>query len=527
MGLHVGLSLNYGHNPLGVLDPRQDSFVYQIVQNQLTADLMGSISLFDRFELGLALPVTYQASQSGTDSAPLFQNGLSATGIGDLRLVPKAHLLNRGNFDLGLVVPLQLPTAGGSKFLGGSGLGVQPRVVAEWHSEGGVRLVANAGANFRREAALRNLDVGNELALGLGADVPLTQKLGLQANLNGALGLKQSDSEERPLELLAALRYRVMDGLMAHVGGGPGLTRGYGTPNFRLFAGLGWTPEAPRAAAVASAPVCKFGPEDFDGFQDDDGCADPDNDNDGIPDAQDKCPNEPETKNGFRDEDGCPDEAPVATAGAPAQLALAPVGDADHDGIPDDQDKCPNAAEDKDGFEDEDGCPDPDNDHDGIADAQDKCPLEAEVINGVEDDDGCPDKGASKVRVEGQRIAILDKVYFATNKDVILAKSHPLLKQVAAVLRANPQIELVRVEGHTDNQGKPASNLDLSQRRANTVRAFLIKEGIAPERLEAVGYGQTKPVAPNTTARGRETNRRVEFTIVKVAEVAAAEGGTP
>ena len=98
-----------------------------------------------------------------------------------------------------------------------------------------------------------------------------------------------------------------------------------------------------------------------------------DTDGDGIPDDKDKCPNEPEDKDGFQDEDGCPDL------------------DNDGDGIPDAQDKCPNQAEDKDGFQDEDGCPDPDNDGDGIPDAADKCPNEPEDKDGFQDEDGCPD----------------------------------------------------------------------------------------------------------------------------------------
>jgi len=174
-------------------------------------------------------------------------------------------------------------------------------------------------------------------------------------------------------------------------------------------------------------------------------------------------------------------------------------------------------AEDKDGFQDEDGCPDPDNDKDGVADAADKCPSEPETINGVKDEDGCPDKGKEKVRVEGGKILILDKVYFATNKDVILARSFPLLQQVGQVLRANPQLLKVRVEGHTDSQSSDAFNLDLSQRRANSVRKHLIqKEGVAAERLESVGYGESRPVDTNKTAKGRENNRRVEFIILEV-----------
>ncbi len=529
LGWHLGLSLNYAHNPLGVLDPREDDFIYQIVQHQFTADLMGSISLFDRVELGVALPVTYQASQAASATAPLFSQGLSGMGVGDLRLVPKAHLLQAGGFDLGLVVPVLLPTSNRTNFLGGAGVSAQPRLVAEWHSEGGVRLLANAGVNLRPEQQLRNLRVGNELAYGVGAEVPLTQKLALQGNLHGALGLEQQDSEELPLELLAALRYRIVPGLAAHVGGGPGLTRGYGTPGFRLFAGLDWTARAERPAPVPVAPVCTLGAEDLDGFQDGDNCLDADNDADGLADGADVCPNEPETANGFRDADGCPDEALATTGTAEPLPPLAPIGDSDKDGLMDDEDRCVQQPEDVDGFEDADGCPELDNDRDGVADASDTCPLEAETINGVKDEDGCADKGASQVRLEGKRIAILGKVHFATGKDVILPKSFKLLEQVASVLRANPQLELVRVEGHTDDQGKDAMNLDLSQRRANNVRAFLINKGIAAERLEAVGYGETRPVDTNQTASGRENNRRVEFNILKVTgeNPVTTEGGTP
>jgi outer membrane protein OmpA-like peptidoglycan-associated protein len=444
---------------------------------------------------------------------------VSGAGLGDLRLVPKAHLLNAGGFDLGVAVPVLLPSAGGEGVRGGAGVSARPQLVGEWGNGNGLRLVANVGANLQPEQQVRNLRTGTELMYAVGAQVPLTEKLAVRANLAGAFGLNDQDMEGRPLELLAAVQYRLSPGLAAHVGGGPGLSRGYGTPGFRLFAGLDWTQPGERAPAQPATPPapadtdkdgvaddkdqCTQGPEDLDGFQDEDGCADPDNDGDGIPDTKDRCRDQAESANGFQDEDGCPDEVPV---------------DSDKDGLMDGQDKCPTQPEDKDGFQDEDGCQDPDNDKDGVADWEDQCPTQPEVINGVKDDDGCPDEGKSKVRLEAKRIVILDKVYFATNKDVILPKSFDLLNQVAAILRANPQIELLRVEGHTDNQGKPAKNQNLSERRAARVRAFLIKEGVAAERLESVGYGQMKPVDTNKTAAGRENNRRVEFTILRMAK---------
>ncbi|MBN1206473.1 MAG: tandem-95 repeat protein [Myxococcaceae bacterium] len=517
LGWNLGLSFNYARDPLNFLNPRTDDFLYEIVKNQFTFDVMGSLSLFERFELGVALPITSQGSGPGTSVAPILSEGVDATGVGDLRLVPKARLLTTdGGLHLGLAVPVLLPTSGGKEFLGRDGLAVFPRLLGEWTSEGGTRVLANVGVNLQPREQLYNLNVSNEFAYGLGAEVPFQlgkHRLAAEATLVGAIGMSETNSEERPMELLAAMKYRFTDSLAAHLGGGPGLTRGYGTPGFRLFAGLRWT-EAQRAAPPRfepppppppPAPVCPQGPEDMDGFQDGDGCADPDNDQDGLLDGDDACPNEPEAKNGFEDTDGCPDELPPP-----------PPVDTDGDGLTDDKDRCPQVAEDTDGFEDADGCPDPDNDRDGVVDASDKCPTEPETINGVKDEDGCPDKGKVKVLIEGEKIVILEKVYFATNKDTILPRSFPLLKQVGQVLRANPQLTRVRVEGHTDSQGSDAANQALSQRRATNVRMRLIEqERIAPERLEAVGYGESQPVDTNKTARGRENNRRVVFTILE------------
>ncbi|QSQ16003.1 OmpA family protein [Myxococcus landrumensis] len=527
---NIGLSVNYGEDPLNLLDPRKDAFVYRIVDSQFSLDLMGAVALFERLELGVSLPVSTTSSQPAGAIAPSLVDGAASTGIGDLRLVPKVLLLStEGGVHLAFVAPVTLPTAGASGFLGTKGPTFQPRLVAEWAGES-LRLLANVGVNLRGEQQLRNLRVGNEFSYAAGAEVPLTRALTVAATVSGALGLKEANSEERPLEALGAVKYRFTDELSAHLGAGPGLTRGYGTPGFRLLGGLAWTGSSP---ASKPAHKCELGPEDFDGFQDDDDCLDPDDDVDGILDGPDVCPGEPETFNQYQDEDGCPDEVPAAQgtsteseASEPMKLVPAAV-DTDGDGLIDTEDRCPTEPEDADGFEDADGCPDPDNDRDGVLDTVDACPLEAESINGVKDEDGCPDKGKSSVRLEGSRIVILDKVYFATGKDIILPKSYGLLAQVASILKANPQMERVRVEGHTDDKGSDTSNLDLSQRRANTVREFLVKAGIAPERLEAQGFGETQPVDTNKTAQGRENNRRVEFNVVKTAEDSSAQETTP
>jgi outer membrane protein OmpA-like peptidoglycan-associated protein len=248
---------------------------------------------------------------------------------------------------------------------------------------------------------------------------------------------------------------------------------------------------------VDKEDACPEEPEDMDGVADEDGCPEGlgDADGDGLVDQDDGCPNEAEDRDGFEDEDGCPDP------------------DNDADGIADENDACPLSPEDIDEFEDENGCPDPDNDADGIADDVDDCPLEAENINEYFDEDGCPDEKPAKVKVVQNRIVIEEKIQFRSGRATILSASHDVLASVVMVLDQFPKIQ-IRIEGHTDSDGGEAGNQKLSERRAGAVRAHLIKSGINAVRMEAVGFGELRPMASNRSASGKATNRRVEFHIV-------------
>lgn len=192
--------------------------------------------------------------------------------------------------------------------------------------------------------------------------------------------------------------------------------------------------------------------------------------------------------------------------------------DADGDGILDPDDKCPNQPEDKDNFQDEDGCPDPDNDNDGIPDISDKCPNEPETLNGFEDEDGCPDvkpapkKEYTRITVTEKQIILKQMIHFETGKAVILPDSFAILDEVADVLIQNPNIR-IRIEGHTDSTGSYDLNMRLSQSRADSVKQYLVSKGIDPFRMEAIGYGPSKPIDTNKTASGRARNRRVEIYI--------------
>lgn len=234
-----------------------------------------------------------------------------------------------------------------------------------------------------------------------------------------------------------------------------------------------------------------------------------DSDGDGLLDGVDRCPTDPEDKDEFEDSDGCPDP------------------DNDGDRIADGDDGCPLDAEDMDAFEDDNGCPDPDNDADGIADASDGCPLEPETVNGFEDDNGCPDVLPVALK---QFSGTIEGITFKDGSAEIERSSRPALEKAIAVLIQYPDTR-IEIQGHTDD--KPllrgsafADNTALSQARAEAVKEYFVEAGIAADRLTAKGYGDTQPVVDPTTSpdgkplkrrekkAARAKNRRVEFHII-------------
>jgi outer membrane protein OmpA-like peptidoglycan-associated protein len=232
---------------------------------------------------------------------------------------------------------------------------------------------------------------------------------------------------------------------------------------------------------------------DGDGFFDDvdqcitvpgvapDGCPlkadDPDRDGDGFKDRVDTCPDDPGT-----DPDGCPDT--------------------DGDGFKDNVDKCPKVA----GVA-PDGCPPPDTDGDGILDSKDSCINEPETKNNYKDVDGCPDEIPKEVV---KFAGVIKGIFFDVNKDTIKKTSTKTLDGAVKVLKDFPDVA-VEIGGHTDSDGSRDSNLDLSQRRAESVKKYLVGKGIDANRLTTKGYGPDQPIADNKTKKGKSQNRRIEF----------------
>ncbi len=296
---------------------------------------------------------------------------------------------------------------------------------------------------------------------------------------------------------------------------------------------------------------CPEEAEDRDGDRDGDGCPEAevvtpppavlpppskgDADGDGIQDADDACPDIPEDPDGFRDADGCPDmdndaDGIVDPMDACPMVAEdidhfededgCPEADNDGDGVLDALDRCPMQAEDVDGDRDDDGCPDLDADGDGIPDGSDACPAAAETPNRYLDDDGCPDEKPQRIEMTTDQILILEPIQFETGRARIRPVSFAILDDVAQVLRDGPRIR-IRIEGHTDDVGDDATNARISKARADAVLEGLIARGIDARRVVTEGVGEGRPIDSNLTSDGRQRNRRVEFHLL------GAEGEAP
>ena len=281
----------------------------------------------------------------------------------------------------------------------------------------------------------------------------------------------------------------------------------------------GTTPDAPSHFQHTAGLTFKFGGKDTDGdgiYDKDDACPEvaglkqfngcPDTDGDGIVDGSDACPDVfglaalngcPDTDgDGIADkDDACPDVFGLA--------ALKGCPDADGDGIADKDDKCPTVA----GPSENAGCPWPDTDGDGVLDKDDKC-ID---VRGTVANQGCPE-------VSDEVIKTLNNygktVLFNSGKYTFKKETYPVLQSITSILKEYPYARFM-IEGHTDSDGSNAMNETLSQNRAHAVKNYLIENGIAADRLEHTGYGETKPIATNKTAKGKAMNRRVEISLIK------------
>jgi outer membrane protein OmpA-like peptidoglycan-associated protein len=561
----AGMTLDYADHPLVLGLNTGNSYNQQsaLIGGLFIAHMDVAVSFLDRILLTASLPVT------------LYDNGSSMGGatVGDPRLGIMGRLWGQpyhSIFSVSLGVAVWIPLRGFISSIPSTDSDQQVRFLPKLVFGGVWRFLlwsVTAGFLYRPDAVAAMLPVnvtsdaaghvGSELQFGFGLsyyDAVRRFAVGPEVLLATTVtGPTQFSSYGTSLEALIAGHDNIAQLIQVGLAGGLGFIREPGTPDFRVL------------ARIAYAPLHKPAK---------------DSDGDGIPDSEDACIHEKGIRTGNpmthgcppplpdRDRDGvidrddlCPDTPAGSTPdparpGCPKTAEL--IVDRDGDGVPDKEDACPDVPKgpqpdpsrlgcpaqdsDKDGVIDpldqclfdpaglfpdpaRPGCPLPDRDGDGIPDPMDACPDKAGAPSPFPKRNGCP----GLVEVKNGQIVILRPVYFATDKDTILPKSYPVLQAVADAMEAVPSIKHVAIEGHTDAQGNFTHNLDLSDRRAKSVMKWLFAKSIAPERLEAKGYGPARPIASNKTAAGRAKNRRVEFHIVDAPAPAPAEtpGQTP
>ncbi len=481
-------------DPMIIGDPRSE-----VVETLTAAQLTAAYGVNEKLQVGASLPLIFSLSGEGLNpnTGMPDANGVSVTGLGDLRAEAKYRLWQNTNRELRLagIGGITLPTSvgsDGSKFIGDNLPTLNGSAALTW-SRGKVALGLNAGFILRKPRKIYESTVGQQLTFGAAAAVGITNTFTVIGEFFGRGGLESSFAlDESPMEAVGGLRLVTAKSVAITVGGGAGLDRAIGAPQARFFLSVGYAPDVRDSDGdrVQNAKdKCPLIPEDFDSHDDEDGCPDDDNDGDRRPDSEDKCVNQSEDLDGFDDDDGCPEldndgdkiedlkdkcpndaedaKEPYPNDGCPGNkrdsdadnipdnVDSCPMeeedmdgfedgdgcaeADNDADGVADAADKCGLCPEDKDGFQDEDGCPEFDNDKDGVADAKDKCPAQAETFNGVKDDDGCPDTGGVElVKLEGDRLAI-GKIPTMDKKGLTKAGDQ-IVGQVAAVMLAHNEV---------------------------------------------------------------------------------------
>lgn len=402
------------------------------------------------------------------------------THLGDVRLYGKIRAVHAGLVSLGPYLDLSLPTGAVDAWVGAGDLvanggGLFTLASDRWLASAAVGVQNGTGNKFGA------LVVSPALTWGAGLGLSATDALSFAAEVEAEHWLSNPDlAGDLPIQGLLTTRGRLGDAT-ATLGGGAGLSRGIGAPDFRIVAGIAW------------APV-----------------------RDGSPSAS------PEITDRAAADEGTPVSSDPADPAALCRLVVRaidpagrPVGGAEVRVVGTLGDPLVTGP-------------------DGILEARLR-PGEIEItvtapgwtpvsrtvsLSPAAVHDVSLVLAPSEVRIDRQanQIFLVEKVFFEVAKTELLVRSLQALDGLVAVLLANPEIGEIRIEGHTDATGDAAANLALSQGRAESVRTYLIKQGVAPERLRAVGLGETHPLQAGDSEEVYATNRRVEFHIVSLGD---------
>ena len=453
-GVGASTWINHANDPLiyryGEDDSRED---VALLGSVTTADLIGFANL-KKLRLGIDLPLHLSASGYELE-------GYGGRLLGDVRLEGKYALTPRKQ-GLGLSAGLgvSVPTGSGLSYLGASTSTVTATLGAATGED--LVLAANLGATIAPSSVdqlLGELTTGSRLNLALGAAAKITDPVWVAAELTGQRLLRSAGAAgATPLEGIASLRLHPRDHLVATLGMGAGLTRGVGSPDFRVVTGIGWIPQRSQPAAPSTPAVAMM-----------------------------------RYTITVTDPEGQPVRAWVNIPDLEQQFRLGVDGE--YRGTA------------KSGT------------YEILLDAEGYSRTRR-VLKGEADGTVIMDvvMRPSRVRVDGGRVHLTERIFFELDSSVIKADSFGLLDELAATLNDHPELRLIEIQGHTDDQGDDAYNLQLSKERAAAVRTYLTSHGeVETSRLVARGYGEQRPLQPNTSAEAQATNRRVEFHILQPA----------
>ncbi|WP_438016681.1 OmpA family protein [Sorangium sp. So ce315] len=548
--------LDYSHRPIRFRSGGEPSAASEVdvVASQTFLRLDASLALWDRLLLSVDAPLA--VAQGGDDPGlpgTRFTE-LTAPVLGDVRLGARLRLLGEdaGPIQLGIGGYLFAPTGSPAQYTGDpaargnlhASLGgrIGAPLAFLWNASGGLEVGGGTTSpSLLTFGGAAGVVLGGDL-LQLGAELYGTAPLGDDLLLSSAPATRVDAGANA--ELLFGAKLRVLGGLTFGAAVGPSLTSAVGTPTVRAVGMVGWTP-LPQPAPPERAPAAvAAGDKDDDGIHDDidacpdvkgepspdparDGCPPADRDGDAVLDVDDACPTVPGPRRADATKSGCPDDTDddgfhdgidacpsVAGVASNDPKKVGCPGDADGDGIADASDACPKLKGPASSDPKQNGCPD-DPDGDGIRGAADACPRERGLPDRDPKRNGCP----RFVRVSADEITTSKPVQFIpygkTRAQTVDPISDEILYEVRDVILQNPDIELVEVQGHTDDNGTEEFNLVLSQDRADAVLSWLVAAGVPREKLVAKGYGFEQPLADNRIKTGRQKNRRVQFMIIK------------
>ena len=541
-----------GFTGRGVLSYTQDPLQYTawdgttetLVGSIMQLDVMGGWTK-DRFRLGVDVPILLRTFGSREEDA---------TGLGDASVDAKYRLLDPATSPLGLAVSgrIGLPTGTTDGALGAGGFWGELTVSGDKQIVERLGAVVSLGVDFAPEQELENVTWGTRAVLQAGLAYTLSPRSGLAMELYTAGVLADFANERaRPTELLLGGWTRLGErrGLLIHPGVAVGLNDAVSSPSFRAMVSVGWDPLAPPAppdrdkdGVADGVDTCPDVPEDIDTFEDADGCAElarvtvlvSDTDGVALPDAVWKVATGTASgKSGANAElpagntefstDGATVSALVPPGGTstvelklPAPRGSLAVEIVDAAGKP-----VPGAQ-----WAARGPLPVPlrsagtlsvrpgDYELTGRAEGYRTAQARVTVVK-----DGSAtlrlEMVPAKAALKAEKIEIKDSVYFETGKTIIKAESFALLDEVAEILNDHPELTKIRIEGNTDSRGSAKDNLKLSQGSAAAVKTYLEGKKVAPGRLEAIGYGESKPLVKEKGAADQAKNRRVDFVVAE------------